>query len=910
MSLRCFAPGFALGLVLSGSAFAQQYTISTFAGGSPPSTPVAASGTAIGLPLRSAIDGAGNLYFGSSNSVFKMDTTGVLTLIAGTSRAGYSGDGGPATAAELNVPQGVALDKSGNIYIADSANNVIRMVTPDGTISTVAGNGIGGYSGDGYAAVYAQMHTPSGLAIDGSGNIYVADSGSSVIREFTVGGNISTAAGSSAIGYWGDGGSAKAAQFINPQDVAVDSSGNLFIADTGNAVIRKVDTKGNISTVAGSNVVGYSGDGGAATSAEINAPRGIAVDSAGNLYIAEFGDSVIRKVTAKGTISTIAGTGVFGFAGDGAAATKAKLANPWSVAVDGSGNIYVPDQLNARVRKIDSSGNINTIAGNGLLSYSGDNGQASKAQLYGPQATAADRAGNVYIADTQNNRVRQVSPAGVITTLAGNGTAGFAGDGAAAVNAQLARPAGVAADSSGNVYISDSANGAVRKVTPDGNINTIAQLVHPQGMAVDSAGNLYVTDSADNRVREISPAGVLSTIAGTGFQGYSGDGGPATAAQVNSPFGVAVDSAGNVYVADTGNNVLRVVTPDGNIHTVAGTGVAGHVGDGGPALGAQLAAPISVVVDAGGAIYLSDSGSRVRKVTPDGTIATILGGNTPGYTGDNGPAANAQISSPAGLALDSAGNLYVADTQNNAVRVLKPSGYGLTISRVASGASNLTGPIAPGEIVVVYGSGLGPTQTTTYQLVSGFVPTSLAGTRILFNGIPAPILYTSAGQVSAVVPFATPTGSVQVLAEYQSQSSAPAAVTTAAAAPALFTLDSSGTGQAQANNQDGSPNSAATPAQVGSVISLFGTGGGPTSPKEADGLLVASQDGFTLPVVVMIGGQAASVQYAGSSPGNVAGAMRIDVQIPNGVAGSALPVVVQVGGVSSQAGVTIAASGS
>jgi uncharacterized protein (TIGR03437 family) len=902
---------FALGLVFTGASLAQQYTISTFAGGAPPSTPVAASGAAIGLPLRTAIDGGGNLYFSSSNSVFRMDTTGVLTLIAGTSRAGYAGDGGPATAAELNVPQGVAVDKSGNVYIADSANNVIRMVTPDGTISTVAGNGIGGYSGDGYPAVYAQIHTPTGMAVDGSGNIYVAESGSSVIRKFTVGGNISTPAGSSAIGYWGDGGSAKIAQFINPQDVAVDSSGNLFIADTGNAVIRKVDTKGNISTVAGSNVVGYTGDGGAATSAEINAPRGVAVDSSGNIYIAEFGDSVIRKVTAKGTISTIAGTGVYGFAGDGGPAAKAQLANPWSVAVDGSGNVYIPDQLNARVRKIDSSGNINTIAGNGLLSYSGDNGQASRAQLYGPQATATDPSGNVYIADTQNNRVRKVSPAGVITAFAGSGTAGFAGDGGAAVSAQLARPAGVAADSAGNVYISDSANGAVRKVTPDGIINTIAQLIRPQGMAVDAAGNLYVADSADSRIRKISAAGVLSTIGGTGQPGYSGDGGPAVAAQVNSPFGVGVDAVGNVYVADTGNNLLREITPDGAVKTVAGTGVAGHLGDGGPALSAQLAAPISVVVDGGGNIYFADSGSRVRKIAPDGTIATILGGNAPGYSGDNGPAGNAQINSPSGLALDSAGDLYVADTGNNAVRILAPAGFGLTISRVANSASNLSGSIAPGEIVVLYGSGLGPAQTASYQASAGFVPTSLAGTRILFNGIPAPILYTSASQVSAVVPFATPVGpKVQILAQYQTQTSAPVSSPVAAAAPALFTADSSGTGQAQASNQDGSTNSAVTPAKVGSVLSLFGTGGGPTSPKEADGLLVAAQDGLTLPVIVTIGGQPASVQYAGSSPGSVAGTVRIDVQIPDGVAGSALPVVVQVGGVSSQAGVTVAVSGS
>ena len=909
MSLRCFAPGLALGLLLSGASFAQQYTISTFAGGSPPATPVSASGAAIGLPLRTAIDSGGNLYFSSSNSVFKMDTTGVLTVVAGTSRAGYSGDGGPATAAELNIPQGLVIDKTGNLFIADSQNNVVRLVTPDGIIQTVAGNGIRGYSGDGYMAVYAQMHTPTGLAIDSNGNIYVADSGNSVIREFAVGSTILTAAGSSALGYWGDGGTPKAAQFIDPQVVAIDSNGNLYIADTGNAVIREV-VKGVINTIAGSNVVGYSGDGGAATSAEINAPRGIAVDSSGNLYIAEFGDSVIRKVTTKGIISTIAGTGVYGFAGDGAAATKAQLANPWSVAVDGSGNIYIPDQLNSRVRKIDSSGNINTIAGNGLISYSGDNGQASKAQLYGPQATATDPAGNVYIADTQNNRVRKVTPAGVITTIAGNGTAGFAGDGAAAVSAQLARPAGVAADSAGNVYISDSANGAVRKVTPDGIINTVAQLIHPQGMAVDSAGNLYVADSADNRVRMISAGGALSTLAGTGSQGYSGDGGPAAAAQVNSPFGVAVDSAGNVYIADTGNNLLREVT-NGVINTVAGTGIAGHEGDGGPALAAQLAAPTSLVVDGGGSIYFTDSGSRIRKVGPDGTIATILGGNAPGYTGDNGPAASAQIDSPSGLALDSAGDLYLADTGNNAVRFLKLSGYGLTIGSVVNSASNLTGSVAPGEIVVLYGSGLGPAQTASYQLMNGFVPTSLSGTRVLFNGIPAPILYTSTGQVSAVVPFATPIGpSVQVVAEYQSQSSAPVAVTVAAAAPALFTLDSSGTGQAQASNQDGSTNSASTPAAAGSVVSLFGTGGGPTSPREADGLLVASQDILTLTISVTIGGQPASVQYAGSSPGNVAGAMRIDVQIPDGVAGSALPVVVQVGGVSSQPGVTIAVSGS
>jgi streptogramin lyase len=344
-----------------GSAAAQQYTISTFAGGSPPATPVAGTSTSVGAPRRVALDKAGNLYFTSLNSVFKLDTSGVLTLIAGNSRPGYTGDGGPATAATLNGPEGVAVDGSGNVYIADSTNNVIRVVSPAGVITTFAGNGIPGYAGDYGLAINAQLLLPSGLAFDGSGNLYIADSGNNVIREIAPDGTITTFAGDSFQGYVGDAGVANAAALNVPTDVTVDASGNVYIADTGNSVIREVMiSNGYIFTIAGNGTSGYSGDTFVATSAQLYAPRGVAVDSAGNIYIAEFGDNRIRKatpntnplttttalsgvttttLTSNSVITTLAGNGTNGFSGDGSAATSAMLGGPWGIALDGGGNL-------------------------------------------------------------------------------------------------------------------------------------------------------------------------------------------------------------------------------------------------------------------------------------------------------------------------------------------------------------------------------------------------------------------------------------------------------------------------------------------------------------------------------------------------------------------------------------------
>jgi len=723
-------------------ALAQQYSITTVAGGAPPPTPAAAASTTIGQPNRVMVDASGNVYFSSLNCVFKMDGGGNLTLMAGNSRPGFSGDGGPATQAQLNAPQGLALDQNGNLYIADSKNNRIRIVSSTGIINTFAGTGQispGGAStyNDGGLATNALLHLPAGVAVDKSGNVYIADTGDNLIREVTTDGLINSIAGDSYGSYRGDAGPALAAELHSPEDVAVDSSGNVYIADSANAVIREITAStgiinyiaGNVTAptsgaVTGTPNVGYSGDGAAANLAGLVEPFALALDSSGEVYFAENGDSRIRKIDTKGNISTIAGNGTAGYSGDGSTGTNAELNFPTGVAVDSSGNVYIADLVNLRIRKLTSGGTISTVAGNGKYSYSGDSGQATSAQLNTPQAVAADSSGNLYIADTVNNVVRKVTAAGVISTIAGNGTAGSGGDGGAATSAQLHSPQGIAVDANGGIYIADTQNARVRKIT-NGTINTVAgsgtagfggdsgaatsaQLNIPAGLAVDGAGNLYIADFSNNRVRKVTPGGTITTLAGNGLEGYSGDGGPATGAQLATPVGLATDSSGNVYIADTGNNAVRVVNSSGIVSTVAGNGLAGYSGDGGPAVSAMVGNPSGVALDASGNLYISDGSVRVRKVYSSGFINTIAGNGTRGYSGDGGVGPFATMSGPAGIALASNGNLYIADSGNSAVRELLLGGFQIKIAAVANAASNLAGPVAGGEIAVLYGSGMGP----------------------------------------------------------------------------------------------------------------------------------------------------------------------------------------------------------
>ena len=613
----------------------------------------------------------------------------IITTVAGVFAIG---DGGAPTNAAVYSPAGVAVDAAGNLFIADAYENRVRKVSTNGVITTVAGNGASGFYGDGGAATNASFDSPNGVAVDATGNLFITDSGNNRVRKVSTNGVITTVVGNGTFSFSGDGGLATSASLNYPLGVAVDATGNLFIADYSNNRIRKVSTNGVITTVAGNGTSAFSGDGGVATNASLSYPSGVAVDAAGKLFIVDSNNNRIRKISATGVITTVAGNGSPGYSGDGGLATSASLNYPWGVAVDATGNLFVADYNNNRLRKVSATGVITTVAGNGTPGYSGDGGLATSASLNYPESVAVDAAGNLFIADYYNNRLRKVSSNGTITTAAGNGSPGYSGDGGAATNANLNTPWGVAVDATGNLFIADSHNNRIREVSPNGIIATVvgngtagfsgdgqaatnASLNFSPGVAVDASGNLFIVDSSNNRIREVSPAGIMATAAGNGTSGFSGDGGAATNAALCYPYGVAVDVAGNFFIADSYNNRIRKVNPAGIIATVAGRGNAWFSGDGGAATNAALCYPYGVAVDAFGEIFIADSiNHRIREVNPAGIITTVAGNGMAGYSGDGGAATNASLNTPYGVAVDASGNLFIADTNNHRIRAVGLAG--------------------------------------------------------------------------------------------------------------------------------------------------------------------------------------------------------------------------------------------
>ena len=407
----------------------------------------------------------------------------------------------------------------------------------------------------------------------------------------------------------------------------MDSAGNIYIADEVNHRIRKLTlSTGNITTVAGTDTSGYNGDNISAISAQLMLPVGVTVDSSGNIYIADTGNHRIRMVSGAtqtkfgismtvNRIYTIAGTGLASYGGDGATGTSARLSNPAGVSVDSAGNIYIADTGNNRIRKVDTDGIITTVAGAGGGSYDGE-GSATLKKLNIPTGVSVDSAGNIYIADTGNNRIRKVT-AGTITTLVGTGSPGFSGDGGPAIDAQLNRPRGVTVDSSGDIYIADTNNNRIRKVTA-GTITTLAisaQLSLPNGVTVDSVGNIYIADLGNQRIRMLPAAFVKERVAGTGFQGYSGDGGLAVQATLKAARGVAVDTLGNVIVMDNENDAIRYIpAATGIIHTICGTGVAGTGTNGVVGTASQVRKPWAVVFKDPSTAYFTDSENNTSRV--------------------------------------------------------------------------------------------------------------------------------------------------------------------------------------------------------------------------------------------------------------------------------------------------------
>jgi trimeric autotransporter adhesin len=757
---------------LGPNGFAQSGIITTYAGPGLPINGSVAAGQALDGPWSLASDGAGGFYVAipGQNSVYRVTADGRMSQVAGNNTPGFSGDGGQATSAQLFHPTGVALDAAGSLFIADSDNNRIRKVTPDGVISTIAGNGDMGFDGDGSSATSAQLSRPTGVALDMSADLFIADTGNNRIRKVHLG-VISTIAGDGDPGFSGDEDDATAAQLKQPTALAVDAAGNLFIADTANQRVRKVTTDGVINTIAGNGMAGFSGDGGLALTSKLNYPAGITLDGAGNIYIADAYNHCIRKMTSAGAISTVAGTETAGFSGDGGKATSAQLYLPTGIIVDSTGDLLIADYVNRRVRKVKTDGVISTVAGIGTQGFGGDGGQANLAQLYLPTSVALDTTGNLFIADSSNSRIRKVTPGGMISTVAGDGNQGFGGDGGQASSAKLHSPVGVAVDKTGNLFIADFVNQRVRKVATDGVISTVAgngtqgfsgdggpatsaQLNHPWGVTVDSAGSLFIADLINHRVRKVNSDGTIRTIAGIGMPGFSGDGGKATSAQLEYPVAVAVDGAGNLFIADSGNHRVRKVTSGGTISTVAGNGNAGFTGDDGPATSAGLYGPTDVAVDAAGNLYITDhQNNRIRRVTPNGVISTFAGRGTAGFSGDGGPAISAQLNYPMGIAADDFGNLFIADYDNNRIRkvtlesstaryfpqVVAGDGYSTlftvnnTGTAVASGVLRLTDP---------QGNPL---------LVKGTIRDSVGITQVAMSGAAFPFTVPARGQVFLLV---------------------------------------------------------------------------------------------------------------------------------------------------------------
>ncbi len=879
-------------LVTAGTAGAQLYVVSTVAGGAPPPTPLVARRASLQSTSAVATDAAGHVYFASSNCIFQIDPSDTLTRIAGTSRAGYSGDGGPAIAAQLNNPTAVAPDAAGNLYIADFGNGRIRKITASGSISTVASQ---------LPVPHASgFQHPLALALDNAGNVYFSDPTAAIVEKLSLDGKVTLVAGTGYRDYSADGGAAVNASLGEPYGLAFDAAGNLYIVDSGYGRIRKVAQDGTISSFG---VTDYYDPNRIA----LVGGTGMTIDRAGNFYIANQSSSRIIQITPDGKFDVAAGTGVAGFSGDSGPATSAELNQPTGVALDAKGNLYIADASNYRIRQVSPDLTVSTLAGDGNFNYSGDGGAASAARLGHPQGLTVDSNGNLYVADAVNHRVRKLSVNGPIATIAGSTVAGFAGDNGSAASALLDQPSALALDVAGNLLIADQGSGRIRKIATltgsittavgggvfacqgacspnglgDGGLATNAELLAPEGIAADSSGNLYIADTKDNALRTVSADALINTIVYGGMLGFDG---------LSKPNQVAVDRAGNLFIAEDGP-ILKL-TPGG---VISSTKANAHAGT-------------PLAIDASGnLLFVGPCAGQISRLSAEGIPTVIAGQCDTGYSGDGGPALGALFNNPQGLTVDGAGNIYVADTGNGVIRLLRPTSYSALIGAVVNAASEIAGPVSPGEIVILYGAGLGPAQLTQAQAQNGIVGTQLGGTVVTFNGMAAPLLYSYATQVAAIVPYGVTGSTVQASVSYLGQTSPAFSVPGAASAPGLFTLDQSNAGPAAAVNADGQINSPGHPVALGGYISLYATGEGQTEAAGADGkIATAPLPHPVLPVSVTIGGQPANVTYYGAAPGQVAGLMQVNVQIPDGVApGGYVPVFLKIGDTSSQLGVTL-----
>jgi sugar lactone lactonase YvrE len=615
-----------------------------------------------------AVGGPGNVYVADGQTIRRISTSGAVTTLAG--RVGEWGDrDGAGTSARFNNPQGLAADEVGNVYVADRDNHTIRKIAPDGMVSTVAGSAGSAGARDGKGPK-ARFFRPSGIAVDGSGNLFVSDTRNFTIRKISPAGVVSTLAGRADEQEQGStDGPAASARFGFVEGIAVDATGDVYVADNSSHVIRKISARGVVTTFAGQMSAIGSADG-VGAAARFAYPRGLAIDTGGNLYVADSHSLTIRKITSTGTVTTLAGRADHPGTDDGPGAT-ARFNGLGALAIDRRGNVYVTDFAyiqsrattryvkpgpSATVRRIDTAGVVSTLAGRASDLSGSPDGIGAAARFESPSGIGADRDGTMYVADTTANTIRKITASGQVTTLAGKtGVRGHSdGLGAAAL---FDGPSGIALDGSGTLYVTDSVSSVIRKITRDGFVSTLAgtagvrgsvdgmgtaaQFSTPTGIAIDGNGYLFVTDGWANNIRKVTPAGEVTTVANkTGQRGSMN--GPADQARFVVPTGIAIDHAGNLYVCDYGNRTIRKITRHGDVSTFAGRSnpaaerIPRSIDGTGP--GADFAGPIAIVVDDKDNLYVADA-TTIRKITPGGVVTTVAGeaeqsgiklGNLPG----------------------------------------------------------------------------------------------------------------------------------------------------------------------------------------------------------------------------------------------------------------------------------------
>jgi sugar lactone lactonase YvrE len=606
-----------------------------------------------------------------------------LEVLAGLP-SGAGNVNGVASAAKFNFPASVAVDASGNAYVADTQNHCIRLVSPSGAVTTFAGNPGHPGSADGLGTA-ASFNAPYGVAVAGNGYVYVADTGNSTVRMITPAGQVTTLAG--LAGQPGlVNGPAASATFNQPYALAVDGNLNVYLADSYNHAVRMISVGGVVSTLAGTGSAGHVD--GAAGSASFNTPMGVAVDASGNVYVADTGNATIRRLSS-GVVSTLAGTAGSTGSVDGTGAA-ARFAEPTGLAVAGT-TLFVADTLNQVIRTVNAAGLVTTVAGT-AGSFGDSNALGILASFYNPMGLALDASSNLYVADSLNNLVRTMTPQTAVTNYAGVAGAPTWLDGTG-VAVRFNNPTGIAISETNTIYVADASNNVIRQLSAAGVSSTLAGTAmvvgshdgtgpaasfnQPCDLAVNGAGDLIVLDAGNQTVREITAAGVVTTLAGVpGTTGFLN--GTAATATFNHPSALALDQLGNIYVADTGNGAIREISTAGEVSTLV-TGFSDIQG---------------LVLDAADNLYIADAGTQaIYIMAPSQTTPTVLAG-IPGTAGStDGAALSATFNHPTRLTLDPSGNLYITDAYNDTIRMLTPAGVVSTVVGVAG-----TGSIVPGNL--------------------------------------------------------------------------------------------------------------------------------------------------------------------------------------------------------------------